>query len=80
MNGTWVEAYSDITSVARGGGIAWNYDHTLLAVPVANFLLKVYEVSDGANGKVLTETYSITTTGIRGFNDIAFDTAKHIWP
>lgn len=79
VNGTWVEDYSDITSVARGGGIAWNYDHTLLAVPTSNFLLKVYEVSDGANGKVLTEKYSITTTGIRGFNDIAFDIANNIW-
>ncbi|MGM9868514.1 MAG: hypothetical protein ACI30R_02665 [Sodaliphilus sp.] len=79
VNGAWVEDYSDITAVARGGGIAWNYDHTLLAVPTANFLLKVYEVSEDANGKVLTEKYSITTTGIRGFNDIAFDIAGNIW-
>ena len=79
-DGEWVEDYSDITTVVRGGGIAFNKDYTLLAIPKNNFSLGVYSVSkDDAGKPVLTEKYAVTTTSIRGFNDICFDYANNIY-
>jgi len=78
-DGEWVEDYSNITTVVRGGGIAFNKDYTLLAIPKANNTLGVYTVENTANGPVLTEKYSVTTTTIRGFNDICFDYADNIY-
>lgn len=79
-DGDWEEDYSDITTVVRGGGIAYNKDYTLLAIPAGNNLLKVYAVSKDSDGKpVLTEKYSVSTTTIRGFNDICFDYANNIY-
>ncbi len=79
-NGEWEEDYSDITTVVRGGGIAYNKDYTLLAIPGGNNKLNVYEVSKDADGKpVLTVKYTVNTTTIRGFNDICFDYANNIY-
>ncbi|MDO4511270.1 MAG: hypothetical protein Q4B68_05570 [Bacteroidales bacterium] len=76
----WVEDYSDITTVARGGAIAFNKDYSLLAFPGGNNLLKVYEVSKSeAGAPVLTEKYSVSTSTVRGFNDICFDYANNIY-
>lgn len=79
-DGAWEEDYSDITTVARGGGVAFNKDYTLLAIPAGNFKLKVYEVGKDGEGKpTLTVKYDLTTTSIRGFNDICFDYANNIY-
>lgn len=77
----WVEDYSDVSTVARGGGVAWNKDYTLLAMPKGNNLLGIYEVSYSptAVGPVLTQKYSVSTPTIRGFNDIAFDYANNVY-
>lgn len=78
--GEWEEDYSDITTVVRGGGIAWNKDYTMLAIPKGNNLLGVYEVTKDAAGKVaLNELHSLNVSSIRGFNDIAWDYANNIY-
>lgn len=79
-NGNWEEDYSDITTVVRGGGIAYNKDYTLLAIPAGNYVLKVYTVDKDEAGKpVLTEKYVLNTPSIRGYNDICFDYANNIY-
>lgn len=90
-DGTWTEDYSDITTVVRGGGVAYNKDYTLLAIPKANNKLGIYKVAAGtaASGAAkkaaalanptLTEVYTISTTNLRGFNDIAFDYAGNVY-
>lgn len=79
-DGNWVEDYSDITTVVRGGGIAYNKDYTLLAIPAGNNVLKVYTVDKDNDGKpVLTEKYVLNTPSIRGYNDICFDYANNIY-
>lgn len=76
----WEEDYSDITTVVRGGGIAYNKDYTLLAIPAGNNVLKVYTVDKDNDGKpVLTEKYVLNTPSIRGYNDICFDYANNIY-
>lgn len=78
-DGEWVEDYSDITSVVRGGGIAWNKDYTMLAIPKGNNLLGIYEVNKTENGIALNELHSLSVSSIRGFNDIAWDYANNIY-
>ena len=77
-DGDWEEDYSDITTIARGGGVAWNKDYTMLAMPKNSNVLGVYTVAKENGAPVLTEKYSINTA-IRGFNDIAFDYANNIY-
>ena len=78
-DGEWEEDYSDVTTVVRGGGIAWNKDYTMLAIPKGNNLLGVYEVTEGEAGPVLNEIHSLSLSSIRGFNDIAWDYANNIY-
>lgn len=78
IDGEWDEDYSDITSVVRGGGIAFSPDYKYLAFPTASNLLKIFTV-DKSNGIALTEVYSINLTEIRGFNDIAWDNAYNLF-
>lgn len=78
-DGEWVEDYSDVTTVVRGGGIAWNKDYTMLAIPQANTKLGIYSVEKTANGIVLNLLHSLTLSSIRGFNDIAWDYANNIY-
>ncbi|MBQ0069235.1 MAG: hypothetical protein KBT09_05720, partial [Bacteroidales bacterium] len=78
-NGEWLEDYSDITSVVRGGGIAWNKDYTMLAIPKGNNLLGIYSVEKGENGIALNQLHSLSLSSIRGFNDIAWDYANNIY-
>ena len=66
--------------MVRGGGIAYNKDYTLLAIPAGNNVLKVYTVDKDNDGKpVLTEKYVLNTPSIRGYNDICFDYANNIY-
>lgn len=88
-DGNWTEDYSDIKTVVRGGGIAYNTDYSLLAIPKGNNKLGIYKVAAGTSSTAqqaaalanptLTELYTITTTKLRGFNDIAFDCANNLY-
>lgn len=79
-DGVWEEDYSDITTVARGGGVAYNMNYDLLAIPAGNNKLNVYTVGKDAEGKpTLTVKFSLNTSTIRGFNDICFDYANNIY-
>lgn len=77
--GEWEEDYSDIQTIVRGGGIAWNKDYTMLAIPKANNTLGIYEVNKTENGIALNELHSLSLNSIRGFNDIAWDYANNIY-
>ena len=79
INAAGEEDYSDITTVARGGGVAYNKDYSLLAMPTANNKIGVYQVDYDANGKpTLTQVYDIAGA-TRGCNDIAFDYADNLY-
>lgn len=82
VDGEWEENYSDIETIARGGGVAFSRDG-ILALPIANFTVALYQVDDDADGNpVLTELTRITNnenSKVRGFNDIAFDYAGNLY-
>lgn len=77
-----VEDYSDISTVVRGGGIAYNMDKSLLAIPSGNGYIGFYTVSTDTEGKlVLTQKYKTPdmTTTFRGQNAMAFDYAGNVY-
>jgi len=87
-DGTWTEDYSDITTVARGGGVGFNKDYTLLAIPTAAFNFAIYDMSEVEKAMqahrvqaptTLSPKYTMTTTVVRGFNDFAFDYADNLY-
>lgn len=71
----WVEDYKYYEAMDRGG-IAFNLDYSIFAVPRATSHLSFNEVSKDASGSpVLTEICEFNGTGlINAFNAIAFDT------
>lgn len=77
--GEWVEDYSDITTVVRGGGIAFSPDYRYLAIPRGNNLLGIYEVVKAEGAISLNLVYTINPSSIRGFNDLAWDNAYNIY-
>jgi len=87
-DGTWVEDYSDVTTVARGGGVHFNKDYSLLAIPTAAFNVGIYDMAEVENAmkanrvqapSTLTPKYTVTTSAVRGFNDFAFDYADNLY-
>ncbi len=75
----WVEDYSDVTTVVRGGGIAFSPDGSLLAFSGGNYVLNFYEVDRTDPEPALNLKYTLNTTALRGFNDIAFDLANNVY-
>lgn len=72
------EDYKDITTVARGGGVGFNKDYSILALPTANNEVTLFTVDKDADGKpVLTKLVSFAS--LRGCNDIAFDWAGNFY-
>lgn len=72
------EDYKDITTVARGGGVGFNKDYSVLALPTANNEVTLFNVDKDADGKpVLTKLVSFAS--LRGCNDIAFDWAGNFY-
>lgn len=65
----------DITTVMRGGGMGFNKDFSLVAMPTNQNVLGIFTADKGA----LTQVGSMTTTAIRGFNDIAWDYAGNCY-
>ncbi len=79
INAKGEEDYSDITTVARGGGIAFNRDFSLLAMPTASKQIGIFQVDYDVDGKpTLTKIYTITGA-TNGCNDIAFDYADNLY-
>ncbi len=79
INAKGEEDYSDITTVARGGGIAFNRDFSMLAMPIGTKKIGVYQVDYDTDGKpTLTSIYTIDGV-TNGCNDIAFDYADNLY-
>lgn len=78
VNAKGVEDYSDITTIARGGGIGYNVDKSLLATTTALRERTLYQVDYDADGKPnLTQVYKFA--GFSGANDFAFDIADNLY-
>ena len=73
-DGEWIEDYTYIETMHRGG-IRYNLDYSLLAIPQTASHLGFFEVSKGEGGApVLNQKYEFVGTGIiNAFNDMAFD-------
>lgn len=91
-DGEWEEDFTIINgddypgySFCRGGGIACSPDGTQVAFSKGNQNLTIFDVSyDEFGAPTLTEHLNVSTpsgnhTGIRGFNDIAWDYAGNIY-
>ena len=90
-DGEWEEDYSFVTDVEggfsfnRGGGIAVSPDGSQIALSKGNQILAICDVEyDEFGAPTLTEVQRISTpsgnhTGIRGFNDIAWDYAGNLY-
>ncbi len=79
-NGEWVEDYSDVTNVVRGGA-AFSHDYAYFAVASTTSTLKIYQVVKDSSGAItLNELYTYSGSGvINGFNDIAWDNAYNLY-
>ena len=84
--GEWVEDYSYITGNGfpynRGGGIACSPDGTKLAFSTGDFKLTVADVTydeSGAPTIDMANAVTVTSTDVRGFNDIAWDYAGNLY-
>jgi hypothetical protein len=79
INAAGVEDYSDITTVARSGGVAFNPDFSKIAIATGKKQISVFAISTDSVGKpVLTKLYSIATA-FNGSNDIAWDVADNLY-
>ncbi|MBQ7691168.1 MAG: hypothetical protein IJT30_08290 [Muribaculaceae bacterium] len=88
-DGEWEEDYSFVTSddfaFNRGGGIAVSPDGSQLAISTGNQKLSIFDVTYnefGAPEMTLNQTIATPSgnhTGIRGFNDIAWDYAGNLY-
>lgn len=86
--GVWVEDYSFVTDpdngfpYNRGGGIACSPDGTKLAFSTGDYKLTVADVTydeSGAPTINMTTAFTVTSTDVRGFNDIAWDYAGNLY-
>lgn len=86
--GVWVEDYSFVTDpdngfpYNRGGGIACSPDGTKLAFSTGDYKLTVADVTydeSGAPTIDMTTAFTVTSTDVRGFNDIAWDYAGNLY-
>lgn len=86
--GLWVEDYSFVTDpdngfpYNRGGGIACSPDGTKLAFSTGDYKLTVADVTydeSGAPTIDMTTAFTVTSTDVRGFNDIAWDYAGNLY-
>ena len=87
-DGEWEEDYSFITdpdngfAFNRGGGIACSPDGTKLAFSTGDFKLTVADVTydeSGAPTIDMANAVTVTSTDVRGFNDIAWDYAGNLY-
>lgn len=87
-DGEWEEDYSFITdpdngfAFNRGGGIACSPDGSKLAFSTGNFKLTVADVTYAENGAPtidMANAVTVTSTDVRGFNDIAWDYAGNLY-
>ncbi len=85
-DGEWEEDYSFITSdefpFNRGGGIAVSPDGSKIALSTGNFKLTVADVTYNEFGTPeidFDNALTVTSTDVRGFNDIAWDYAGNLY-
>lgn len=87
-DGEWEEDYSFVTdpdagfTFNRGGGIAVSPDGTKLAFSTGNFKLTVADVTYDEFGTPsidMANAMTVTSTDVRGFNDIAWDVAGNLY-
>lgn len=83
-DGEWEEDYSVIAEddfkYNRGGGIACSPDGKQIAFSKGDYILSINDVEyDEFGTPTLTEVQRINTTGIRGYNDIAWDYAGNLY-
>ncbi len=72
--GTDVADVTDYSVVCRGGGLAFNADHSLMVRSEANKIIAVYSVENGQ----MTKLYEYRCPSFTGFNQFAFDYANNI--
>lgn len=81
FNAAGEEDYTDITTVARGGGFRFNHDFTKVVIADNGKKAAIYAVSKDADGKpVLTKEMEVSmTTPGNNLNDFAWDYANNLY-